>query len=69
MRTHLDLNDESLAQVLALGGFASRTEAVNVALSEYAKLLKRRQLLALRGQVPWEGSLEALRAARTGNPG
>jgi Arc/MetJ family transcription regulator len=69
MRTHLDLNDESLAQVLALGGFASRTEAVNVALSEYASLLKRRQLLALRGQVPWEGNLEALRAARTDNPG
>jgi hypothetical protein len=39
---------------------------VNTALAEYAKLLKRRELLAMRGQVRWEGDLAALRADRRG---
>lgn len=64
MRTHIDLDDESLAQVLALGGFSTRKEAVNTALAEYLNLLKRRQLLQLRGKVAWDGDLAALRASR-----
>jgi len=33
---------------------------------KYAKLLKRRKLLELRGKVAWEGDLEQLRASRGG---
>ena len=65
MRTHIDLDDHTLDQVVRLGGFPSKKAAVNTALAEYAKMLKRKQLAELRGQVPWEGGLDQLRAARS----
>lgn len=64
MRTNIELDDRLLAQVQSLGRFATKKAAVNTALAEYAKLLKRRQLLALRGRVQWEGNLDQLRASR-----
>ena len=33
--------------------------------AEYVRMLKRRRLLDLRGQVPWEGSLDRMRERRT----
>lgn len=66
MKTHIELDDELLEQVFRLGGFATKKAAVNTALAEYAKLLKRRELLELPGQVRWEGDLAALRADRRG---
>lgn len=69
MKTHIELDDDLLEQVFELGGFATKKAAVNTALAEYAKLLKRRELLAMRGEVRWEGDLAALRADRRGrNP-
>lgn len=65
MRTHLELDDKLLEQVCTLGGFSTKKAAVNMALAEYARLLKRQQLLALRGQVEWQGDLDRLRAKRT----
>lgn len=67
MRTNIDIDDRLLTQVQNLGRFATKKAAVNAALAEYAKLLKRRQLLELRGQVRWEGNLDQLRAARNPN--
>lgn len=66
VKTHIELDDELLDQVFRLGGFATKKAAVNTALAEYAKLLKRRELLEMRGQVRWEGDLAALRADRRG---
>lgn len=69
VKTHIELDDDLLEQVFELGGFATKKAAVNTALAEYAKLLKRRELLAMRGEVRWEGDLAALRADRRGrNP-
>lgn len=65
MRTHIELDEEILEQVMSLGHFPSKKAAVHTALSELARTLKRRQLLALRGQVEWQGDLVALRAPRT----
>lgn len=64
MRTHIELDDKLLEQVCALGHFTTKKAAVNSALAEYAKLLKRQKLLALRGQVEWQGDLGHLRASR-----
>ena len=66
MKTHIDLDEQLLEQVVQLGGFDTKKAAVNTALAEYVKLLKRRELLAMRGQVRWEGDLAALRADRRG---
>ena len=64
MRIHLELDEHLLTQVQNLGCFATQRAAVNTALAEYAKLLKRRQPLELRGKVHWEGDLDRLRASR-----
>lgn len=64
MRTHVELDEKVLEQVMDMGQFASKKAAIQTALSELARSLKRRQLLALRGQVQWQGNLDALRAQR-----
>lgn len=66
MKTHIELDDQLLEEVFRLGGFETKKAAVNAALAEYAKVLKRRELLEMRGQVRWEGDLAALRADRRG---
>ncbi len=64
MRTHIDIDDALLEEARSLGGYTSIKAAVNVALAEHVKQLKRQQLLALRGQLHWQGDLESLRASR-----
>lgn len=64
MRTHVDLDENLLDEVVRLGRFPTKKAAVQAALTEFVKALKRRQLLALRGQVAWQGDLDRLRAAR-----
>jgi Arc/MetJ family transcription regulator len=64
MRTHIELDGDVLDQVMDLGQFASKKAAVNAALAELSRSLKRRQLLALRGKVAWQGDLEMLRSPR-----
>jgi Arc/MetJ family transcription regulator len=66
MKTHIDLDETLLEQVFQLGGFATKKAAVNTALAEYAKLLKRRELLEMRGKIPWEGDLNEMRTDRRG---
>lgn len=64
MRTHLDLDEALLDEVIALGDFPTKRAAVTAALEELAKRLKRRELAALSGKVEWEGDLEQWRNAR-----
>lgn len=64
MRTHVEIDDVLLEQVIRLGGFATKKAAVNAALVELSRALKRRQLMEMRGKVPWSADLAALRSAR-----
>jgi Arc/MetJ family transcription regulator len=66
MYTHVEVDESTLTQVMTLGAFASKKAAINSALAEMAKTLKRRELLAQRGKLAWTGDLNALRAQRGG---
>lgn len=68
MRTHVELDDRLIEAVIELGHFPTKKAAIHAALEDYVKVLKRRELLALRGKVRWEGDLDGLRAARTAAP-
>ena len=68
MRTNIELNTALLNQVCKLGHFPTKKAAVNAALAEYVKFLKRQELLELQGKVSWEGDLEELRAMRQHAP-
>lgn len=65
MRTHVDLDEALLDQVVQLGQFPTKKAAIQAALADFVKTLKRRQLLALRGRLPWQGDLDQLRSTRT----
>ena len=64
MRTHVELDDRLLSEVIQLGKFPTKKAAINAALLEFSNALKRRQLLALRGKVDWQGDLDRLRTSR-----
>lgn len=64
MRMHVDLDESLLDQVVQLGHFPTKKAAIQAALTEFVKTLKRQQLLALRGQVQLQGDLDKLRANR-----
>ncbi|MEO0802131.1 MAG: type II toxin-antitoxin system VapB family antitoxin [Cyanobacteria bacterium J06642_2] len=64
MRTHIDIDDALLEEVRSLGGYRTIKAAVNQALAEHVKQLKRQQLLESRGQFHWTGDLDLLRQPR-----
>ena len=64
MKTHVDVDGRVLEEVMRMGNFSSKKSAINAALAEYLRKLKRLDLLAMRGNVPWVGDLDALRADR-----
>lgn len=64
MRTHIELDSQLINQAQELSGLKTRKATVNAALDEYVKILKRKRLMELRGQVEWNGDLEQLRAHR-----
>lgn len=69
MRTHVESDDQLLAQVLQLGQFPTKKAAIHAALEEFVKTLKRQQWLALRGKLNWQGDLDQMRASRANEVG
>ena len=64
MRTNVEVNETVLQQVQTLGNFSTKKAAIQAALIDYLNVLKRQQLLALRGKVTWQGDLDAMRSDR-----
>lgn len=64
VKTHLDLDEHLLTEAMRRGGHDTKRAAVNTALAEYINLRRRRELLALRGQIRWDGDLEQMRKSR-----
>ena len=65
VKTHIDIDGELLDEVFRLSGLSTKRAAVDAALREYAKHLKRRHTLELRGKVTWIGDLDEMRADRS----
>lgn len=64
MRTHIELDDTLIEQIIRLGRFGTKKAAVNAALEDYARRLKRDELLKLQGKIRWRGDLKKLRTSR-----
>jgi Arc/MetJ family transcription regulator len=58
---NIDLDSALVDQALQLSHAKTKKEVVTLALASYVKQLQRQQLLSLRGQVDWEGDIEAMR--------
>ena len=63
-RTNIVLDDRLIREGLRLFHCRSKRELVHLALTELLNRAQRRELLALRGQVKWEGNLAELRRSR-----
>jgi len=63
-RTNIVLDDRLIREGLRLFRCRSKRELVHLALTELLNRAQRLELLALRGQVKWEGNLAELRLRR-----
>ncbi len=63
-RTNIELDDRLVKEAMRRFHCRSKRELVHLALTELLRDAKRKEILALRGHVRWEGDLEELRAAR-----
>jgi Arc/MetJ family transcription regulator len=63
-RTNIVLDDRLIKEGLRRFKCRSKRELVHMALTELLKSSRRRDLLALRGQVKWEGDLDEMRRLR-----
>ncbi|WP_157015217.1 type II toxin-antitoxin system VapB family antitoxin [Mesorhizobium xinjiangense] len=65
MRTNIDIDEELMAEAMALSGAKTKKETVERALRD---LVRRRRavkdILALQGKIEWEGDLDAMRRDR-----
>lgn len=52
--TNLNLDDELLAEALALSGKKTKRDAVNAALREYVSRRKQRRILELFQKLDWD---------------
>ncbi len=64
MKTHIDIDEKVLSSVQALGGYATKREAVHAALTHMARRLAARELLKMRGTMNWQGDLNQVREPR-----
>jgi len=63
-RTNIVLDDHLVREGLRRFKCRSKRDLVHLALTELLKSARRRDVLALRGQVKWDGDLVELRRLR-----
>lgn len=61
-RTNIELDYDLVNQALKLTNKKSIKELVNHALEEVIRMQLRKKLLDLKGNVRWEGDLDAMRS-------
>lgn len=61
MRTHIEIDDELMREALRLTGLKTKKEAVELGLRTLLRSRQQEELRRLRGKLPWEGDLNAMR--------
>ncbi len=60
-RTNLVLDEELLAEAVALSGVKTYSKAVELALRDFVRRIKSRKILELMGSGVWSGNLTTMR--------
>ncbi|HEX8400942.1 MAG TPA: type II toxin-antitoxin system VapB family antitoxin [Allosphingosinicella sp.] len=60
MRTNIDIDSETMTELLKRTGLKTKREIVDVALKRLLKIERQKDILELRG-IGWEGDLEKMR--------
>jgi Arc/MetJ family transcription regulator len=64
MRTNIVIDDKLMAEAMRLTGIKTKRDVVEEALRILVRTTQQKNVLALRGQIQWEGNLDALRQGR-----
>jgi len=64
MRTNVVIDDGLMAQALASTGLKTKRAVIEEALRTLIQLEAQENVRQLRGQLSWEGDLDALRESR-----
>ncbi|MGA1864881.1 MAG: type II toxin-antitoxin system VapB family antitoxin [bacterium] len=60
MRATLNISDDLLAEVQKITGEKSKTKAITIAMKEFVRQKKIRELISLRGKIPIKDVTEKL---------
>ncbi|BDI04154.1 type II toxin-antitoxin system VapB family antitoxin [Sphaerotilus microaerophilus] len=61
MRTNIVIDEKLMAEAIKVTGARTKREAVELGLKTLLQLNRQSAVRQLRGQVQWEGDLEAMR--------
>ena len=61
MRTNIVIDDDLMTEVLRVGGFATKREAVEEGLRLILRSRAQADIRRLRGKLRWEGDLDEMR--------
>jgi Arc/MetJ family transcription regulator len=64
MRTNIVIDDKLMKETLRLTGLKTKREAVELGLRTLVRLRKQDEIRRFRGQLAWQGDLEAMRTDR-----
>ena len=64
VRTNIVIDKALIEEALTLTGQSTRKDVVHFALQELVRRARQKELLTLKGEVDWEGSLDEMRETR-----
>lgn len=62
MRTNIVIDDALMEEALKASGAKTKREAVELGLKTLIRLSKQERIRTVRGELKWEGDLEAMRS-------
>ena len=63
-RTSIVIDQKLMREAMKRGGFKTKREALNAALTHFVRLKRQRDILDLVGKVEWTGDLDEIRQSR-----
>ncbi len=64
MRTNIVIDDQLMKDTLRATGLKTKREVVELGLRTVLRLRRQEKIRGLRGKLPWQGDLEAMRIDR-----
>ncbi|EKB47425.1 type II toxin-antitoxin system VapB family antitoxin [Cecembia lonarensis] len=61
MRTNIEIDQKLIDEILEKTNIKTKKEAVNLALKEFLRLIKLRELSEMAGKIDWSGDLDNMR--------
>jgi Arc/MetJ family transcription regulator len=61
MRTNIEIDQKVIDEILEKTNIKTKREAVDLALKEFLRMIKLKELSEMAGKVSWTGDLDAMR--------